>query len=187
MGASIVQSVPGAIVAGSGNLYNPATTSAFSLTHSSPTKYDTIVLQTKTAGVLDTNGVVLQYAQNGALINLPADRSLQIASASGMFGSTFIHYWEWNVQAESISNITILFNAVGPHLSLDEVRLDTLNVSEVLHQQVLSKSTLLEPLRKVTSSDLTVLAHLFQETHCLHSLRARVKPMSSSRWAILHR
>ena len=129
MGASIVQSVPGAIVAGSGNLYNPATTSAFSLTHSSPTKYDTIVLQTKTAGVLDTNGVVLQYAQNGTLINLPADRSLQIASASGMFGSTFIHYWEWNVQAESISNITILFNAVGPHLSLDEVRLDTLNVS----------------------------------------------------------
>ena len=40
------------------------------------------------------------------------------------------------------------------------------------------QSTLLEPLRKVTSSDLTVLAHLFQETHCLHSLRARVKPMS---------
>ena len=124
-GGLLTQSVPGAIVTSSGNIYNPAAPSAFLLAHESDSSYQTVVLQTKIIGDVDTENVALEYEKDGQMesIKVPA---VEIARESGGFGDTIIYQWTWNLSELGLTRISIRFRASGTHASLASVRLDIL-------------------------------------------------------------
>lgn len=124
-GGLLTQSVPGAIVTSSGNIYNPAAPSSFLLTHKSDSPYQTVVLQTKIIGDMDAENVALEYEKEGRTesIKVPA---VEIARESGGFGDTIIYQWTWNLSDLGLTRISIRFGAAGAHASLVGVRLDIL-------------------------------------------------------------
>ena len=124
-GGLLTQSVPGAFITGSGNIYNPAAPSAFLLTHESDSPYQIVGLQTKIIGDVDTENVALEYEKNGQTksIKVPA---VEIARESGGFGDTIIYQWTWNLSEFGLARISIRFGAAGAHASLSSVRLDIL-------------------------------------------------------------
>lgn len=124
-GGLLTQSVPGAIVTGSGNIYNPAAPSVFLLTHESDFSYQTVVLQTKIIGDMDTENVALEYEKDGQTESL-ASPAIEIDRESGGFGDTIIYQWTWDLSDLSLTRISIRFGAAGTHASLSSVRLDIL-------------------------------------------------------------
>jgi hypothetical protein len=124
-GAVITQTNLTAIVAGSGNLYNPGGNSAFFLTNSAAAS--TIVLQIRTSGTeLDYKSVSLVYSDiNGSHFLAPLFRyELNRVGVPGQ-GSSVSSLWQWDLAGLNIANYEITFNASGSSLSLDSVILDT--------------------------------------------------------------
>lgn len=128
-GGVIVQGVPGGSVTGSGNIYNPVGASLFTLADTTDKSYQTVVLQAKSIGSLAADEVVLRYENEGGTVELGPDASREIGREAGGFGDTIIHLWSWDLTEKSIADIDLIFNAQGPHLSLDAVRFDTLLAS----------------------------------------------------------
>lgn len=124
-GGLLTQSVPGAIVTGSGNIYNPAAPSAFLLTLESDSAYQTVVLQTKIIGDMDTENVALEY-ETDSQTEFIASPAIEIARESGGFGDTIVYQWTWNLSHLGLTRISIRFGAASTHASLASVRLDIL-------------------------------------------------------------
>ena len=124
-GGLLTQSVPGAFVTGSGNIYNPAAPSVFLLTHESDSSYQTVVLQTKIIGDIDTENVALEYEKDDQTESI-ASPAVEIDRESGGFGDTIIYQWTWNLSDLRLTRISIRFGAAGTHASLASVRLDIL-------------------------------------------------------------
>ncbi|MBT5063716.1 MAG: hypothetical protein HOM65_14885, partial [Verrucomicrobia bacterium] len=129
-GGSITQSTPGGMVTGTGNIYNPAAASVFTLKDNAGSAYRRVVLQAKSMGALVVNEVVLSYESEGETVRMVSDESREVGRLEGNRGDTLIHYWSWNLEGKSLESISIEFKARGPHLSLDAVRLDTLLVAD---------------------------------------------------------
>ncbi|MDA7523978.1 hypothetical protein N8616_04815 [Verrucomicrobia bacterium] len=129
-GGSITQSTPGGMVTGTGNIYNPAAVSVFTLKDNAGSAYRRVVLQAKSMGALVVNEVVLSYESEGETVRMVSDESREVGRLEGNRGDTLIHYWSWNLEGKSLESISIEFKAQGPHLSLDAVRLDTLLVAD---------------------------------------------------------
>ncbi|MDB4609855.1 hypothetical protein OAH46_02065 [Verrucomicrobia bacterium] len=129
-GGSITQSTPGGMVTGTGNIYNPAAVSVFTLKDNAGSNYRRVVLQAKSMGALVVNEVVLSYESEGETVRMVSDESREVGRLEGNRGDTLIHYWSWNLEGKSLESISIEFKARGPHLSLDAVRLDTLLVAD---------------------------------------------------------
>ena len=125
-GGSVLQSAPGATITGSGNIYNPAGASSFSLIHESTTTYQTLSLQTKIIGAIDPESVALDYQIDGELVSLPAEM-IEISREAGGFGDTIVNQWTWDLKALPLSSLVLRFASTGPHASLDAVRLDVLS------------------------------------------------------------
>ncbi len=128
-GGRLTQSVPGAIITGSGNIYNPAAASSFLLANESDAPYKTVVLQTKIIGSINADSVALEYEENGQTKSLAAP-AVEIARESGGFGDTVITQWTWDISQFALSRISIRFDAAGSHASLAAVRLDVLLEAE---------------------------------------------------------
>ena len=124
-GGLLTQSVPGAIITGSGNIYNPAAPSAFLLSHETDSPYQTVVLQTKIIGDIDTENVDLEYEKDGQTESTKV-QAVEIARESGGFGDTIIYQWTWNLSELGLTRISVRFGAAGAHASLASVRLDIL-------------------------------------------------------------
>lgn len=124
-GGLLTQSVPGAIVTSSGNIYNPAASSMFLLTHEYDSSYQTVVLQTKIIGDIDTENVALEYEKEGQTESIITP-AVEIARESGGFGDTIIYQWTWNLSGLGLTRLSIRFGAAGTHASLASVRLDIL-------------------------------------------------------------
>ncbi len=124
-GGLLTQSVPGAIVTGSGNIYNPAAPSVFLLTHESDSSYHTVVLQTKIIGDIDTENVALEYEKDGQTESIMSP-AVELAREAGGFGNTIIYQWTWNLSELDLNRISIRFGAAGAHASLSSLRLDIL-------------------------------------------------------------
>ena len=125
-GGLLSQSVPGAVVTGSGNIYNPATRSAFSLENEATVAYRTVRLQTRIIGGIDTGNVVLEYETDGAIQSL-ANSGKEVSREEGAFGDTVVNQWTWDLEGQDVTSFTIRFGATAPHASLAAVRLDLLN------------------------------------------------------------
>ncbi len=125
-GGTITQAKLGGAVTGSGNIYNPARASIFTLSNEADRDYQNLLLQVKSIGELATDTVTLTHEINGQEVEIMPDMSREVARESGGFGDTLIHLWTWNLRGQSVSKIRINFEAQGPHLSLDAVRFDAL-------------------------------------------------------------
>ncbi len=125
-GGVLSQSVPGAVVTGSGNIYNPAAPSAFSLSAEAATAYRTVVLQTRIIGGIDTENVVLEYEADGETQSL-VNPGEEVSREEGGFGDTVVNQWTWDLEGQEVTAFTIRFGATAPHASLAAARLDTLS------------------------------------------------------------
>lgn len=125
----LLQSDQGAIVTGSGNLYNPGGLSQFTL------------VENPTAGV-PTGTVVLQIRTLGSEVD-PASARLTCTNDTGVrvlaplatveldrvaipgLGSSVTTLWQWNVTGLATAGYEVNFTAAETSLSLDAVRFDT--------------------------------------------------------------
>ena len=128
----LTQSVPGAFITGTGNLYNMAVASAFTLSYAGAGPAGLVVLQTRTFGTeLDYAAVRLNY--NGGSLAAPRTELNRLAvgepgqPGSGSFVSSA---WQWDLTGLGVSHYTLSFNAVEHSLSLDSITLDTQAVPE---------------------------------------------------------
>ncbi|MCS1408365.1 MAG: hypothetical protein M2R45_01540 [Verrucomicrobia subdivision 3 bacterium] len=128
-GGLLAQSAPGAIVTGSGNIYNPAAASVFSITNESATAYTTVILQTRIIGGIDPDSVALEYEKKGQTESLTTDAT-ELSRKSEGFGDTVVNQWIWELSGLDVRQFTIRYNATAPHASLVSVRLDTLQERE---------------------------------------------------------
>ena len=64
-GGTIIQTTPGGLVTGSGNIYNPGGASKFTLSNGADRDYQTVLLQVKSIGSLATDTVTLTHESDG--------------------------------------------------------------------------------------------------------------------------
>ena len=127
--STLTQTAEGAIVVGSGNIYNQPIASAFVLSYSGSGSLGTVVLQTRTSGTeLDYGSVSLNYGSGILSANrTELDRSVFGAPGQGFSVSSA---WQWDLSSYNVSSFTIDFKAAGPSLSFDSATLDTQVVPE---------------------------------------------------------
>ncbi|MBN8249842.1 MAG: PEP-CTERM sorting domain-containing protein [Verrucomicrobia bacterium] len=129
----LTQSDPGAIVVGSGNLYNMPNASEFTISYSAGGPVGNVVLQVRTSGTeLDYGSVALNYGA-GILTatRTELDRvSFGTPGVPGPQGFNVSSAWQWDLSALGVSSYSIRFKAAEPSLSLDAVTLDTQVVPE---------------------------------------------------------
>lgn len=125
--ATISQSAFGASVTGSGNIYNPAGASEFSLAFQTGGPVSRIVLQVRSIGELsaDVELVPRGYDQ----VWNPEAR--EISRVSGGFGDIVTMHYTWSVTNTLASSGEIRFSAASSHLSLDSVKLDILSADVI--------------------------------------------------------
>lgn len=129
----LTQLTSGALITGTGNIYNMAETSAFTIGYASTSNpLGLVVLQTRTFGTeLDYNSVRLTY-DGGSLtaVRTETDR-VQVGQpgtpGSGVYVSSA---WQWDLSGRNVSQYTISFNAVEHSLSFDSALLDVQVVPE---------------------------------------------------------
>ena len=119
---TLVQTVPGATVTGSGNIYNPAGASRFTIVDAVEGDYRQVVLQVESIGDMDASATTLNYG-DGAL----TASAVELGRTSGGFGDIVQTLWAWDLTAVEASNVEINFSAAASHMSLSKVRLDTLS------------------------------------------------------------
>ena len=122
--AVLNQTVPGAIVTGSMNIYNPAGASVFEISDSVERPLKMVVFQSWTTGTeLDYDSLVLEY-NDGETKTLTATRE-EIGREAGGQGDTVISLWSFDLTGLGIQEFTIRVSAVAAHSSLAAARLDT--------------------------------------------------------------
>ena len=125
--AALVQLTPGAILTGSGNIYQFQAPPVFVLNDSVPADLLEVALQVSTWGnELDYGAVELEYVTaGGALVALPATQITELARYPAMgFNVETLFTWDLGSVADSITNYTLHFHGAQANLSLDAVTLD---------------------------------------------------------------
>ncbi len=123
--ALLFQTTPGGILTSTGNIYNPAGASHFMIVDSVPEDLQQLVLQVSTAGTpLDYSSFTLSYFDgNGTQISLPPTTSSNLWASGGTVEDMFD--WDLSAVSDVITAYALEFDALGAHLSLDAVLLDT--------------------------------------------------------------
>jgi len=122
--ASILQHSPDAFLTGSGNIYNPAAVSSFTVRDSVTEPVGTVIFQARTLGSeLDYSTVRLSYDLGAGAQYLTATR---VENDRGtILGASVSSLWEWNLTGLGVSSYEIQFTADGTSLSFDSATLDT--------------------------------------------------------------
>lgn len=123
--AVITQTVPGAIITSTGNIYNPAGASHFVVSDQVSQDLQEVILQTSVFGTPpDYTSFVLSYVDgNGSPVSLPPTGFVNLWSGGGSVEDRFD--WDLSGVSDTITAYTIEFDALGAHMSLDAVQLDT--------------------------------------------------------------
>ena len=129
----LTQLTPGALITGTGNIYNMAETSAFTISYASASNpLGLVVLQARTFGTeLDYNSVRLNYDGGFLTATRTETDRMQVGTpgtpGSGVYVSSA---WQWDLSGRNISQYSISFNAVEHSLSFDSALLDVQVVPE---------------------------------------------------------
>jgi len=130
--AVFTQHSPNGFLTGSGNIYNFADASAFTLTDTTSFTLGTVILQTRTVGSeLDYHSVQLNYTDGSGshsvspLFRLELDRSLSN-------GANVSSLWQWDLSGLGVSSYSIAFAAAESSMSFDSLTLDTWNQFSVV-------------------------------------------------------
>jgi hypothetical protein len=123
-GATLTQHNPDAILTGTFNIYNFATTNSFTLADTTPYTLGTVVLQTRTvANELDYSSVVLRYSDSGGIHDLaPLPRNELDRSPAGVSS-----LWQWDLTGLGVTSYDITFQGADTSVSFDAMTLDTWN------------------------------------------------------------
>ena len=126
--ASLVQLLPGAVLTGGGNIYQPAGAARYELSDSVPGDLQELHFQTSTDGAeLAYDDVRLEYVDgSGATVRRVFDSRTELARfvTTGPHVET-LFVWDLSQVAATISAYKITFEAATAHLSLDAPLLDT--------------------------------------------------------------
>lgn len=130
-GASLLQLDPGAVITGTGNIYNHAGISSFQITHNAGQAVGWVTLQVRTSGSeLDYSSMRLTYELGGQTLSVaPSDR-VELDRSAGM-GVNVSSRWDWNLNGIAPTAYTIRFGAKEPLMSFDSAVLDTAAVGVV--------------------------------------------------------
>ena len=129
----LTQLTPGALITGTGNIYNMAETSAFTISYASGSNpLGLVVLQTRTFGTeLDYNSVRLNYDGGFLTATRTETDRVQVGQpgtpGSGVYVSSA---WQWDLSGRNVSQYSISFNAVEHSLSFDSAMMDVQVVPE---------------------------------------------------------
>lgn len=129
----LTQLTPGALITGTGNIYNMAETSAFTISYTSASNpLGLVVLQTRTFGTeLDYNSVRLNYDGGFLTATRTETDRVQVGQpgtpGSGVYVSSA---WQWDLSGRNVSQYSISFNAVEHSLSFDSAMVDVQVVPE---------------------------------------------------------
>lgn len=133
-GATLIQSVPGALTTGSGNIYQGAGNATYEISYSPAEPVGLVAFQMRTLGTeLDYSSVRLAY-DVGAGIQLlaPVGRlELERAPSQGFPGFNVTSRWDWDLTGTGATSYRITMSAAGPHQSLDSAMLDSAKVGVV--------------------------------------------------------
>lgn len=126
-GASLIQSSFSAIVTGSGNIYDPGGAPSFLVNDSTPFTLGTVVLQTRTIGTeLDYSTFSLSYDDGGTMQTVGSRARIELGrTPTGGFGDAVASLYQWDLTGLNVTDYSISFDGLGPHVSLDSVMLDT--------------------------------------------------------------
>lgn len=128
--ATIVQHSPDAFLTGSGNIYNPAGISSFTVHDTTTDPIGLVVFQARTLGSeLDYSTVRLSYDLGAGAQFLSASRVENDRGTS--LGANVSSLWEWNLSGLGVSSYEIQFTAGGTSLSFDSATLDTRSANAV--------------------------------------------------------
>ncbi|MBN8249594.1 MAG: PEP-CTERM sorting domain-containing protein [Verrucomicrobia bacterium] len=122
--ATLTQHSTDAFLTGSGNIYNPAGVSSFTVRDSVTEPVGSVAFQARTLGSeLDYSTVRLSYDLGAGTQFLTATR---IENDRGtILGASVSSLWEWNLTGLGVSSYEIHFTAGGTSLSFDSATLDT--------------------------------------------------------------
>lgn len=129
-GAALVQTVPGATITGSGNLYHQFAAARFEVRDAVDCDLVEVWLQVSTWGtVLDPNSATLEYTDcDGALTTAPAPTVTVLAHYPNPQGlgtnEELLFQWDLASIAVGVRDYTLSFEAAAAHLSLDALLLD---------------------------------------------------------------
>lgn len=131
-GASLLQLDPGAVITGTGNIYNHAGISSFEITHNPGQAVGWVTLQVRTSGTeLDYASMRLTYELGGQTLSVaPLDR-IELDRSAGM-GVNVSSRWDWNLNSIAPTTYKIQFGAKEPLMSFDSAVLDTAAVGVVV-------------------------------------------------------
>ncbi len=132
--ASLVQTVPGAIATGGGNLYQGAGAAAYQINHNPGEAVGLVTFQMRTLGTeLDYGSVRLAYDVGAGIQYLaPSGRvELERGPSQGFPGFNVTSRWDWNLTGTGATSYRIEMSATGPHQSLDSAMLDSAKVGVV--------------------------------------------------------
>lgn len=131
--ARLFQLAPGALVLGSGNIYNGGEASRFEIRYSGAEPVGEVVFQARALGTEFKYDDVRLYAWTQALTatRVELDR-LSFGGPPGTPGSGYAvsSEWSWDLTGLGASNFAISFNAAEINLSLDSATLDVRAVPE---------------------------------------------------------
>lgn len=128
--ASLSQTVPGAFITSTNNIYNPGAASSFVIEGSLAAPLKTAVLQVRSLGnPLSDPTFTLTYDDNGTLVEV-FPSSIQLLSPSGGFAEE--KAFQFDVPAsEGVEDFSIVFDATAPNCSLNAVLLDVNTDGEI--------------------------------------------------------
>lgn len=129
----LTQLTPGALITGTGNIYNMAEASAFTIGYASASgPLGLVVLQARTFGTeLDYNSVRLSYDGGFLTATRTETDRVQVGTpgtpGSGVYVSSA---WQWDLSGRNVGQYSISFNAAEHSLSFDSALLDVQVVPE---------------------------------------------------------
>lgn len=128
----VTQTQEGAMVLGSGNIYNQSLLSEFTVSYSGSGPVGKVVFQARTAGTeLDYNSVSLSYGAGSLTASrTELDRVPFGVPGTPGSGSFVSSAWTWDLSPYATTSYTISFKAAEPSLSFDAATLDTQVVPE---------------------------------------------------------
>ncbi len=132
-GANLTQTLSAsAFVTGSGNLYDPAAATAFTLADSVPYTLGTVVLQVRTLGAeLKYDAIRLNYVEDGVPRTVDPLPRVELDRGT-ILGASVSSLWQWDLQGLGVMDYDITFESDGSSLSLDSVTIDTWNQFQVV-------------------------------------------------------
>jgi hypothetical protein len=133
-GATLVQTLPGAIATGGGNLYQGAGPASYQVSYNPGDAVGLVTFQMRTLGTeLDYSSVRLAYDVGAGLQYVsPAARiEFERAPSQGFPGFNVTSRWDWNLTGTGATSYRVEMTASGPHQSLDSAMLDSAKVGVV--------------------------------------------------------